>query len=130
MYYIINKITRQGRESDTPFNVDENIQPPDPEIQLKRTDSEVKPAFNPATQKLVYQFTDNDATKTRNFAWAVVALSQAEIDANTEAQQDETARQAIKAEYLALKNGTGTTAERAARLERAVAWLLRQAVKN
>lgn len=131
MYYIINKTTRALiRQSQTPFNIDENVQPPDPAIQLKRIDDDTMPALNPATQKIVRQFTDDDTAFTRTFHNVVTAMTDAEITAYAEAQQAETTRLQIRAAYIALTNGTGTNVERLQRLERAVAWLLRQVVKN
>lgn len=130
-YFILDKNTRELiRQSPTPFNVDESVQPPDPLIQLKRVDDDTKPPFDPATEKLVRIFTDNDIAFTRTFSWSVVAMTQDEIDEYEQAQQDEITRQQIRQFYLDLKNGVGTTAERAARLEKAVAWLLRSVARS
>ena len=125
-FYIIHSVTRAVvRTSSTPFNVDEAVQPPAPHIQLRRIDDDTLPAVNAATHKLERTFTDNDMAFTRTFIWQVVALTQAEIDANTLAAQDAATLVIIANVYAALKNGTGTAAERLVRLERAVAWLLR-----
>lgn len=130
-YYIVNMNTRElVRTSHSPFNIDEAVQPPSPLIQLKRVDNDTVPSFNAATQKVIRSSIDNDTLFTRTFYFEVVSLSQAEIDANQLNQTDEATRILIKNGYMDLKNGAGTTAERAARLERAVAWLLRQYVKN
>jgi hypothetical protein len=129
-YYILNKNTRVlVRESFQPFNIDASVQPPAPLIQLVRTDNGIPPTFDPATQKLVYTFTDNDATFTRNYSYQIQAMTQAEMDAYQKQQQDETTRQQIKAVYQDLINGVGTVAQRQVRVEKAVAWLLRNSVQ-
>lgn len=131
MYYIINKDSRELiRESRTPFNINEAEQPPDPFIQLKRVNDDTQPAHNAATQKLVREFTDNDAACTRTFQWVIVAKTAEEQAAYAEAQADEVTRQQIKAVYQDLKNGVGTNIERLQRIEKATAWLLRNVVKQ
>lgn len=130
MFYIINKDTRaEIRTSDTPFNVDETVQPPLPAIQLKRVDNTVPPAYNAATHKLVYSPVDDDVAFTRTFRYVAVLLTAEELAAQQQADADEAQRQTIKAAYAALKAGTGTTVQRLSRIETAVAWLLRDAVK-
>jgi hypothetical protein len=130
MYFIINKNTRAlVRESASPFNIDENVQPPDPLIQLKRIDNSSQPGYNPATHKLVYQFTDDDVAKTRTFAWAAVPMSQEEIDSYNLRQTDNAELVILRAVYNDLKNGVGTAAERLNRVERATAFLLRSIVR-
>lgn len=131
MYFILNKNTREVvRRSETPFNIDDTIQPPSPMIQLKRVDVETKPTFDAATQKLVHNFTDNDAAFTRTFAYSVVALDTAERSTVTQQTQDETARLQIKAVIADVRNGVGTAVERLVRLEKAVAYLLRYEVRR
>lgn len=127
-YYIVNADTRALiRTSRTPFNVDEDIQPPAPYIQLKHVDG-VRPAFDPATQKLVQNIVDDDVAHTRTYGWSIVALSQAELDALAQQAQDAATLIIIRNVYQDLRNGVGTAAERLQRLERAVAWLLRSFV--
>jgi hypothetical protein len=130
MYFIVDKNTRALiRQSQTPFNIDETIQPDDPLIQLKQVDDPTVPTFDANTQKLVNSFADDDAAHTRTFKMVVAPLTQAEQAARQQALQDETTRQQIKAVYSDLKNGTGTASDRLLRIERAVAWLLRNAVQ-
>ena len=131
MYYIINKLTREViRESHTPFNIDETVQPSDPLIQLKRVDVDTTPAFDPATQKIVRQFADNDAAFTRTFSNVVVAMTRAEKDAYALRQSDSAELVQLRAVYNDLKNGVGTATQRTVRLEKCVAWLLREYVRN
>jgi hypothetical protein len=130
-YYIVNRDTRAlVRESSTPFNIDESVQPDPPLIQLKRVDDDTRPAFDPATQKLVRIFTDNDAAFTRTWSWQVQAKTQAEMDAYQLEQQDAATLVIIRNVYQDLKNGVGTAVQRLERCERALAWLLRQHVRN
>ena len=126
-FYIIRKSDRSlVRRTTAPINTLTNET--DTELCLMQVESDVIPAFNPATQKLVRVFTDNDALYTRTFSYTVSALTQAELNALTSAQQTALTKQEIKAAYTAMVNGTGTAAERIARLEKAVAYLLRQEV--
>jgi hypothetical protein len=130
MYFIIDKNTREViRRSTTPFNIDETIQPPAPFIQLKQVDDLTVPTFNPNTQKLSATFVDDDVAGTRTFKQIAVPLTQAELDANAKLAQDEATRQQIKTVYSDLRNGVGTAAERLVRLEKAVAYLLRNSVQ-
>jgi hypothetical protein len=130
MYFIVDKNTRDLiRQSQTPFNIDETVQPPDPLIQLKQVDDPTLPTFDATTQKLVGSFVDDDLAHTRTFKMVVAPLTQAEQDSKTATLQDEATRQQIKAVYSDLKNGVGTASDRLLRLERAVAWLLRNAVQ-
>jgi hypothetical protein len=132
MYFIIDKNTRELiRRSDTPFNIDENVQPPDPLIQLKQVNDDTQPAYDPATQRLVRVSTDNDAAFTRTFSWSVEALSQEEIDLKAAIAADEvTLTTTIKNGYIALRDGTGTDAARLRRCEIAIAFLLRQLYRS
>jgi hypothetical protein len=130
-FYIIHSTTRVvERTSSTPFNIDENVQPPAPYLQLKRVDDDTIPAFNIATQKLVRIFTDNDTLFTRTFSWQVVAKTQAEIDAYNLEQSDNNTLTVIRNNYQDLINGTGTNLERLVRCERGLAYLLRLIVRN
>lgn len=130
MYYLINKDTREIiRTSATPFNADETVQPPPPVIQLKRVVDETQPQYDANTHKLVRTFTDNDNAGTRTFVWNAVPLTQEELDAKAAAAAEATELTVLQTVYTALKNGTGTANERIQRLERAVAWLLREQVR-
>lgn len=126
MFFILHSVTRVlVRTSSTPFNVDEAVQPPAPHIQLKRVDDNTQPAFNAATHKLQRTSVDDDVAFTRTFIWQAVALTQQEINANTQAATDAATLVTIRNVYNDLRNGVGTAAERLVRIERAVAWLLR-----
>jgi len=84
------------------------------------------PAVDPATQRLGdwdYTVNQNDVDAQR----AVIALTQQEQDAYAQNQTDIAERAIAKAKYQALKNGTGTSAQRIIRLEGVVARLLRDA---
>ncbi len=130
MYYIVNKQTRElVRTSQTPINVDENVNEFGDFIQLKRVDDDTQPAFNAATQKLNRISTDDDVAHTRTFSFAVVSLTQPELDAVAERTASEATRQQIKTAYTALQNSTGTVTERIVRIERALAYLFRETVR-
>lgn len=79
-----------------------------------------KPAYNPATQKPpVFQ----------NGAWAVPSKSAEELAAEADAAAATEETRQIRLIVAALKAGTGTAAERLARLERAVAHLIKQSLQ-
>ncbi len=119
MYYIINKNTRQTvRESLTPFNIDESVQPQSPLVQLKRADQNELPAFNPLTEKLSYIFTDNDVKKSRTFSYSVKALTVEEIADAAKRKLENDEKIQILLILPDLKNGTGTSVIRQARIER------------
>ena len=127
MYYIIHSQTREVvRQSKQPFNIDPAIQPPAPYLQLVRVDDATVPAYDPATQKLERQFVDDDQAFTRTFFNAVVAMTAEERAAYQQRQADEQTLQMIRQHYNDLKNGVGTNLERLQRVERGLAWLLRQ----
>lgn len=130
MFYIINKNTRELiRESATPFNVDESVQPSPPHIQLKLVRDDTKPSYDVATEKLVQMTVDNDAAFTRTVKWVKQAMTPDELTAYQQRQADAATLTQLKAVYNDLKNGVGTAAERQLRLEKAVAYLLRESVK-
>lgn len=87
--------------------------------------ADAQPAFDSATQKLVVGGYVVEATQVRQ-TWSVVALSAAELDDNADTTEAEQLRQV----YTALKNGTGTTAVRQARVERVCAFLLKDYAKR
>lgn len=131
MFYIINKTTRQlYRQSQTPFNIDETKQPEGDVIQLKQVIDASRPTHNPDTEKLVESIVDNDVAFTRTFRLVVAPLSAPEIAAVTQRNADETNRLQIKAVIADLRNGVGTAVERLTRLEKAVAYLLREEVRR
>lgn len=130
-YYIIHSQTREVvRTSREPFNIDPSVQPPAPYLQLVRVDDATVPAYDPATQKIVRQFTDDDNAFTRTFYNAVVAMTVEEQAAYQKRLADEATLNQIKAVYLNMKNGVGTAGERLQRVEKACAWLLRQYVED
>lgn len=87
-----------------------------------------KPAFNPATQKVVASTAEQASAGGFPIklitTWSVVALSQAELDANTASTADDAERQQLKALVAAFKAGSGTQIERLARTERALAKII------
>lgn len=130
-YYIVHSQTREVvRTSREPFNIDPSVQPPARYLQLVRVDDATVPAYDPATQKIVRQFTDDDNAFTRTFYNAVVAMTAEEQAAYQKRLQDKATLNQIKAVYLDMKNGVGTAGERLQRVEKACAWLLRQHVED
>lgn len=126
MFYIINSNTREVvRESRTPFNIDPAIQPPPPFLQLRRVIDETQPTFDPATEKLVREFVDDDAAGTRTFRQVVAPMTADEIAAYQRRQADAAELEQLRLVYNDLKNGVGTAAERIQRVERVCAWLLK-----
>lgn len=126
-YYIIHSETREViRTSREPFNIDPSVQPPAPYLQLVRVDDATVPAYDPATQKIVRQFVDDDNAFTRTFYNAVAQMTAEEQAAYQKRLADEAKLQTIRQHYNDLKNGVGTNLERLVRVERACAWLLRQ----
>lgn len=79
------------------------------------------PAFDAATQKVVEGVPVVGASDVRK-TWAVVALSPAELALVS----DGVSYAQAKAIYLDLKNGVGTQAQRSARVEQVLAWLLKR----
>lgn len=79
-----------------------------------------KPTYNAATQH---------APEWVNGSWVVRDLTQAELDANTQAAADKSERQQVKALMADIKAGTGTNAERLARIEKAVHRLLKDTLR-
>lgn len=121
MFYIINKDTRQLiRQSESPFNVDESVQPPLPQIQLRHVEDENIPVFNEATEKLNRIFTDDDINFTRTFSYEVVAKTVQEQAEHQARVNDGLERAAAKAELPAMANSTGSAIARQERLERVV----------
>jgi hypothetical protein len=84
-----------------------------------------KPAVNPATHKVVDDGIIVETTRRRR-SWLVVPLTTAEIDERTDASDAEQLRQV----YTALKNHTGTSANRMDRVENVCAFLLKQEAKR
>lgn len=125
-FYIINSTTREVvRESRTPFNIDPAIQPPPPFLQLRRVVDETQPPFDPATEKLVREFVDDDAAATRTFRQVVAPMTAEEIAAYQRRQADAAELDQLRAVYDDLKNGVGTATQRQVRVERVCAWLLK-----
>ncbi|MBV9214825.1 MAG: hypothetical protein JO053_01505 [Acidobacteria bacterium] len=125
MYLIINNQTREViRTSETPFNVDESVQPPEDHVtQLKEVWDDTKPDFDADTEKLVTRFTDDDAAGTRMYSNIVEKLTADEIAARAAFAKRVAAQQSIQATLADMRAGTGTSAQRLARLEKAVAHL-------
>ena len=79
-----------------------------------------KPSYNAATQQ---------PPEWKNGAWVVRNLTQAELDAATQAAADKAERQQIKAMMANLKAGTGTNGERITRIEKALHRLLKDTLR-
>lgn len=84
------------------------------------------PAFNNATHqvfpdKAIVNVNENTLTQ----AWKIVPLTAEELAKKAEESARQTDISQIKAIYTALKNGTGTTAERMARVEKVLARLIK-----
>lgn len=121
MFYIVDKITRQLiRTTKERINIDESVNEFGGLIQLRHVEDSKLPAFDKATHKLQRNVADDDKAYTRTFSYVAVPLSQDELNAQAAMSASTAERQAVKATLTAIQNGTGTAAERLARLERAV----------
>lgn len=130
MFYIVNKATRElVRTTKERINVDESINEFEHLIQLRHVEDSNIPTFDKATHKIERQFVDDDANYTRTFSFVAAPLSQAELTKATAEANAGTTRAQIKTAYTALQNGTGAVAERMARVERAVAFILREFIR-
>jgi hypothetical protein len=98
----------------------------DPDFVLLLHVQTAPPAFNPATHKVERAASLVDVTEnTLTQAWSIVPLTAGEL-ADIAAQATRTTDSTqIKAALTALKNGTGTQADRLARCEKALAYLIR-----
>lgn len=79
------------------------------------------PAFDPATEKAVEGTPVVGADSVRK-TWVVVSLSAEELAVLA----DGVSYQQVKNIYQDLRNGVGTQVQRAERLERVVAWLVKR----
>jgi len=86
-----------------------------------------QPPYDPAIQSIARKVT------TTAHGWTVRALTAAELSeraaAKAAADADTSEETAIRATLTALKNGTGTAAERLARIERVVFRLAKQSIQ-
>jgi hypothetical protein len=123
IFYIIHKDTRELiGQSNFPFNIDEQIQPPLPLIQLKHfADAEI-PDYNVATEKLNWVFIDDDINFTRTYFYEVVAKT-AQEQADYQTQQTAiTERASAKAQIPNIASGSNESpVQRIGRLEQIVA---------
>lgn len=118
-FYTVNTQTGETvKTSPAPFNVDENVQPDPPFVQLKRVDDNTVPVYAEATHKLVRSVTDSYQAHTRTFYNEVVEKTQAEKNAYQQRLADDADRAAAKAVLLDMKNGVGTQTVRTTRLEK------------
>lgn len=87
-----------------------------------------KPApSDPATLKVIADDPVVDVPgNTLTQAWQEVAMSQEEQDIYAEAQANAAELELVKSVYQALKNGTGTDAQRLTRVERVLAFLIKR----
>lgn len=100
--------------------VDYDVLPPHRPGSLRPQVVDALPAFDPATQKVVEGTPFVEPTQVRK-TWAVVPLSADELILREIGVDLESARQV----YTALKNGTGTDANRMRRVETVLAGVLR-----
>jgi hypothetical protein len=85
-----------------------------------------KPAYDPATQKLLAATPVADIpNNTYTYGWNIVALTQSELDAIAAETTAQTERDQAKALYQDLKDGVGTATERLERVERVLARILK-----
>lgn len=110
---VIDEQFREWRELFEPL-------PPHPAGAVRPRVDDPLPAFDPATQKVVEGTPIVEPTQVRR-TWTVVALTAAELDNLADKATAELARKV----YTALKNGTGTTAQRQQRVEEVLAFLLK-----
>lgn len=95
------------------------IQGLDPDIALLLEVDAAQPTYDPDTERLVRSTPVVDIpNNTHTHGWTVVALTQDEIDANTERQQ-------AKDAYVQLKAHSGTADQRATLLENVTAWFIK-----
>lgn len=131
MQIVRNKTTKEViRVSQTPIRADGKI-PDDLDPATELVDviaPPAQPTFDPATQKVVpisLEQAGEEGFPIRLVNdWQVVALTQAELDVNTVTAADAQERQQLKTVVAALQAGTGTTVERLARCERALAKII------
>lgn len=97
-----------------------------PDLVILEQSVGAEPPYDEATEKLEWGWVDDPAANTAVWTASVVPKT-AEEQAEYARQQDIAAKQAqAKAVYTDLKNGVGTAGERATRLERVVAWMLKR----
>lgn len=131
MWYVLDAQTREViKTSEQYFSINLDADPGPDVIWLERVIDETQPAYDPATQKLNRTSVDDDVARTRTFFYEVVALTQEEIDAEAQRQADAAELLQLKAIYQDLKNGVGTATERMQRVERCVAWLLKDYARD
>lgn len=130
MFYIVDKTTRQLIRTTTErVNIDESVNEFGDLIQLRHVEDAKLPAFDKATHKLQRNVADDDKAFTRTFSYVAVPLTNGELTKATAEATAETTRGQLKTAYTALQNGTGTVAERLARVEKALAFVLREFVR-
>ena len=91
--------------------------------ELKYVPISDPPATNPETHKLERSLT------TEEYGWVSVPLTTEELDALAAQAAADAEREQAKALYLDLKNGTGTTLERLLRVEKVLAYILKDTYK-
>lgn len=114
---VIDEQFREWRELFEPL-------PPHTPGSVRPRVDDALPVFDPSTQKVVEGTPVVEPTQVRR-TWIVVPLLAAELDDLADKATGELARKV----YTALKNGTGTTAQRQQRVEEVAAFLLKQWAK-
>ena len=115
MYYIVNKLTNETVAThQEPFNIDPDVQPEDPFVQLVRVDNTEEPLYDRTTHKLTQQVVDDFVNFTRTFSLVATPITNEEKDNRKAHARERNRNNVIKSQ---LASGQGTLEERVARLE-------------
>lgn len=132
MILIRNKATKEVlRTSDGPLRADGRVpEDLDASLEVVEVTTEELPQIDPETQKLERYEPELPPIAPGHpirwmRGWKVVALTSAELAERQARAADAQDRQQIKAIVTDLQNGTGTTAQRLARVERALVRLIK-----
>ena len=103
----------------------------DPDLVILLEVQEDQPVYDSATERIqrvdpVYDVVEETAT----YSWEIVSLTQDELDAIADREADDAQLVIIKAAYQDLKNGVGTATERLERIEKGLAYILKQFYGN
>ena len=120
---ILKKGIRWPNEEGSPING------LDPLIAMAIMVKGADPPFNPDTHKLVKTETLLPFVSEFRITNVAAPLTQAELDARVAEQQNANRETQIRNAMAALRNGTGTAAERLARVEKACVHLLRNLMR-
>lgn len=135
MFIIRNKNTKEViRKSDTPLRTDGKLPADmDPDIELLAEVWEREPSYTKTTHKLeqaIREAAAADEPIKLIYGWAIVPLTQEELDFAVEQANLRGERQQVKALMAALKAGTGTAGERITRVEKGLHLLLKENLRD